>query len=137
MSLYLNKYQEKITNLEIWRYFLKVFTEMTSHVRRFVDFRPNDQCYGDNRGIVWYNGPILRTSVYIRMGNNVAEQSFQLYYTKRPFCLFRVRKMVFFVKHIPKICCILGSHHFCKISDHMLSTNNQKFVCVSLFIHLS
>ena len=76
----------------------------------------------------------MSTSVYIRMENNVAEQSFQLYCTKKPFFIFRVRKIGFFVKHLPKICCKMGDHHFYKILDHISCTNNQMVVSEKLSI---
>ena len=62
----------------------------------------------------WALHTLVLTGPTIRMGNNVVEQSFQLYYTKN-ILFFSSAKNGFFVKHIPKICCILGTHHFSKI----------------------
>ena len=57
-------------------YFEKVFTEMSYHLRRFVAFRANDECYGHIHFIVSSNDLILHTSVHLGMADNVAEESF-------------------------------------------------------------
>ena len=58
------------------KYLEKVFSEMSYHERRFMTFRPNDECYDDINGIVCLNISILYTSVHLGMENNVAEESF-------------------------------------------------------------
>ena len=74
---------------------------MSYHVRGLMSFRPNDQCYGQNRGIVCDNVPILCTHVHLGMKNNVAVGSFPFHRTKISFFIFRVPKTEFFVKQPP------------------------------------
>jgi hypothetical protein len=59
------------------------------------------------------------------VANNVAEESFQLYFTKKPFSIFSVPEREFFVKHVPRIRFKMVPHHFSKILDHILSTIHQ------------
>ena len=80
---------------------------------------PNDECYVHIHGIVCLNMPILGTYVYRGTVNNVAEETFHFPFTKKPFFNFQVRKMGFFVKHLPKICCKIGAIQFLKILDHI------------------
>jgi hypothetical protein len=55
---------------------------MTYHVRGFMAFRSNYQCYGYNLGIVCDNVPILCTHVHLGMAYNVAGGSFPFRRTK-------------------------------------------------------
>ena len=57
-------------------YLEKVFSEMSYHERRFMTFRPNDECYDEVHRIVCLNMSILYTSVHLGMENNVAKESF-------------------------------------------------------------
>ena len=61
---------------------------MTYHVRGFMTFGPNDQCYCQNRGIVCDNVPILCMHVHLGMENNVAGGSFYFCRTKNAFSIF-------------------------------------------------
>ena len=74
---------------------------MTYHVRGFMAFGPKDQWYGQNRGIVCDNMPILCTHMYHGMANNVSGGSFPFLLTKKPFSIFRVQKTDGFVKQPP------------------------------------
>ena len=65
---------------------------MTFHVRGFMAFRSNDQCYGYNRRIVCDNVPILCTHVHLVMTINVAGGSFPFRRTENLFSIFRVPK---------------------------------------------
>ena len=102
---------------------------MSYRERRFMTFRPNEECYDDIHGIVCLNKSILYASVHLGMENNVAEESFHFRYTKKSFLIFRVSKMGCFGKQLPKISYKIGSHQFFKILEHILCTNNQIFVC--------
>ena len=55
-------------------------------------------------GIVYLNMSILYTTMHLRMENNVAEESFHFWYTKKSFLIFRVPKMGCFVEQLQKIC---------------------------------
>ena len=92
---------------------------MSYHERRFMTFRPNDECYDDIHGIVCLNMSILYTSVRLGMENNVAEESFHFRYTKKSFLIFRVAKMGCFVKQLQTICHKFEPHQFIKLLDHI------------------
>jgi hypothetical protein len=64
-------------------------------------FRPNEQCYGKNSGIVCDNMPILCTHVHLGMAYDVAGGSFPFHRTKKPFSIFEVGKMRCFAKQPP------------------------------------
>ena len=51
--------------------------------------------------------------------------SFQLYYTKKSFSIFWMPKKLAFVKRLPIICCKMVPPYFCKILEHILTTNHQ------------
>jgi hypothetical protein len=53
---------------------------MTYHVRGFMAFRSNHQCYGKTLGIVCDNVPILCKHVHLGMAYNVAGGSFPATY---------------------------------------------------------
>ena len=95
---------------------------MSNHVRGLMSFRPNDQCYGQNHGIVCDNVPILCTPVYLGMKNNVAVGSFPFHRTKKPFSIFRLPKTRCFVKQPPNECFKMVPLHFSKILDHLTWT---------------
>ena len=88
---------------------------MSYHVRGLMSFRPNDQCYGQNRGIVCDNVPILCTHVHLGMKNNVVVGSFPFRCTKKPFSIFRVPKTECFVKKPPNGSFQMVPPHFSKI----------------------
>ena len=115
---------------------LKKFWEMSYHVRSFMAFKANDQCYGHIHGIVFLNEPILCTHVHLGMAHKVVQGSFQLYLTKNTFSIFWVPKRVIFVKHLPRVCFKMMPHHFCKILDHILSTIHQ-LVAIQSFLATS
>ena len=98
---------------------------MGYHVRGFMAFRPNDQCYGQNRGIVCDNVPILCIHVHIGMKNNVAGGSFPLRRTEKPFSIFRVPKTGYFMKQPPNKSFTMVAPHFSKILDHLTWTISQ------------
>src|SRR4051812_16259584 len=92
VSYYVTKLRGKIPNLVSYEHLEKTFIEMTYLVRGFMPLGPNDQCYGQNRGIVCYNVPILCMHVHIGMANNVAGESFPFRRTENIFSIFRARK---------------------------------------------
>ena len=98
---------------------------MSYHVRGLMSFRPNDQCYGQNRGIVYDNMPILCTHVHLGMKNNVAVGSFPFHRTKMSFSIFRVPKTEFFVKQPPNRNFKMVPPHFSKILDHIILIISQ------------
>ena len=98
---------------------------MSYQVRGFMSFRPNDQCYGQNRGIVCDNVPILCTHVHLGMANNVAGGSFPFRRTKKPFSIFRVPKTGCFVKQPPNESFTMVPPHFSKILDHLTWTISE------------
>jgi hypothetical protein len=62
--------------------------KMSYHVRCFMAFRPNAQCYGYNRGIVCDNVPILCIHVHLGIAYDVVEESFHFHRTEKPFSIF-------------------------------------------------
>ena len=98
---------------------------MTFHVRGFMAFRSNDQCYGYNRRIVFDNVPILCTHVHFAMTINVAGGSFTFRRTENLFPIFRVPKMGYFVKQPPNERFKMVPHHFSKILGHLKWTTSQ------------
>ena len=62
--------------------------KMTYHVRGFMAFGSNDQCYVHKRGRVYDTVPILCMHVDIGMENNVAGGSFPFRRTEKPFSIF-------------------------------------------------
>ena len=115
----------KNNKLGILRIFKKNVLKKSYHVRNFMSFKANDQCYGHIHDIVCLNEPILCTHVHLGMAHNVAHESFQLYFTKSAFSIFRVPKRELFVKHLPRICRKMVPPHFCIILDHILSAIHQ------------
>ena len=109
---------------------------MSYLLRRFLAFGPNDGCYGHIQGIVCSNELILRTSVHHGTTDNVDEESFLFTCTKKPFFIFPVRKMGFFVKHLPQISCKIWEIHLKKILDHVICRNNQVVASNKFSIHL-
>ena len=81
--------------------------KMTYHVRVFMAFGPNDQCYVLNHGKVCDAVPILFMHIDIGMENNVAGGSFAFCCTEKPFSIFREQKN--------------GS--FCEVTTKMLFQN--------------
>ena len=98
---------------------------MDYHVRCFITFRPNDQYYGQNQGIVCDKVPILCIYVHLGMKNNVVGGSFPFRRTKKPFSIFRVPKTRCFVKQPPNGCFKMVPAHFSKILDQLPWTISQ------------
>jgi hypothetical protein len=90
-----------------------------------MGFRANNHCYGHVHGIVCYFFSKMGTHVHLRMANNVVQRSFQFYRVEKPFSIFGVPKLGFFVKQLPKLGLITGAHQFSKVLDHILCTFNQ------------
>jgi hypothetical protein len=67
----------------------------------------------------------MGTHVHPRMANNVVHRSFQFYRVEKPFSIFRVSKLGFFMKQLPKLALITGAHQFSKVLDHILYTFHQ------------
>ena len=122
----------KNNKLTILQIFSKIILKRSYHIQGFMAFMPNDQCYGHIHGIVCLNEPILCTHIRLYVTNNVAEESFQLYFTKKSFSIFSVLEREFFVKHVPSIHFKMVPHHFFKILDHILSTIHQPVASKSL-----
>ena len=127
----------KNNKLGILQIFKKSVLKQSYHVRSFITFKANDQCYGHIHGIVCDNVPILCTHVHLGMENNVAQGSFQLYCTKNSFFIFQVPKRGLFVKHLPRICFKMVTPNFFKILDHILSIIHQLIASQKLSSHLS
>ena len=100
----------------------KTLHKMTYHVRGFMAFGRNVQCYGQNRGIDCNNVPILCTYMYHGMANNVAGESFPFRRMENPFSIFRAQKMGRFVKQPPNDSFRMVPPHFVKILDHLTWT---------------
>ena len=115
----------KNNKLAILQIFFKSVLKRSYHIQGFMAFKPNDQCYGHIHGIVCLTEPILCTHIRLYVANNVAEESFQLYSTKKSFSIFSVSKRQIFVKHVPRIRLKMVPHNFSKILDHILSTIHQ------------
>ena len=115
----------KNIKLAILQLFLKSVFKQSYHIQGFMAFKPNDQCYGHIHGIVCLNEHILCTHIRLYVANNVAEESFQLYSTKKSFSLFSVSKSWIFVKHLLIISFKMVPHYFCITLDHILSTIHQ------------
>src|SRR4051812_7966749 len=98
---------------------------MTYHVRGFMAFGPNDQCYAPNHVIVCDNVPILCTHMYHGMENNVAGESFPFRRTENPFSIFRAQKTGRFVKQPPNYSFRMLPPHFVKILYHITCTIPQ------------
>ena len=112
-------YPGKIINLKYREYFGKVLPEMSYLVRGFMTFRPNDQCFCQNRGIDCYNVSILCTHVYLGMTDNVEIRIFPFRSTKKPFSIFRLPKLGCFVKQPLRVGLKMVPPHFSKILDHI------------------
>ena len=116
---------KKINKLAILQIFLK--TVLTNYLSclKFHELQGKCVCYGHIHGIVCLNEPILCTHIRLYVSNNVAEESFQLYSTKKSFSIFSVSKSWIFLKHLLIICLKMVPHQICKILDHTLSTIDQ------------
>ena len=112
----------KNNKLAILQIFSKSVLKRSYHIQGFMAFKPNDQCYVNIHGIVCLTQPIFCTHIRLYVANNVAEESFQLYSTKKSFSIFSVSKSWIFVKLLLIICFKMVPHHFCKILYHTLST---------------
>jgi hypothetical protein len=73
----------------------------------------------------------MGTHVHLRMANNVVHRSFQFYHVEKPFSIFGVPKVGFFVKQLPKLALITGAHQFSKVLDHILCTFHQYIICMA------
>jgi hypothetical protein len=60
----------KIINIEYCNFFEKK-SGKSYHIRRFMTFKPNDQCRGHNHSIVSLNDPIFCNHVRLGTTNNV------------------------------------------------------------------
>ena len=56
---------------------------------------------------------------------------------KKSIFIFRMQKMGYFVKQLPKICRKIGALHYLKILDHIVFTDNQMVMCQTVSIYLS
>ena len=92
---------------------------------KFHELHGKCQCYGHIHWIVCLNEPILCTHIRLYVANNVVEESFQLYSTKKSFSIFSVSKSWIFVKRLLIIRFKIVPQYFCKILYHILSTINQ------------
>ena len=115
----------KNNKLAILEVFLKSVLTNDLSCSKFHELQGKCLCYDQIRGIVCRNEPILCTHIRLYVANNVAEESFQLYSTKKSFSIFSVSKSQIFVKHLLIISFKMVPHHFCKILDHILSTIHQ------------
>ena len=115
----------KNNKLTILQIFLKSGLTNDLSCSKFHELQGKCLCYGHIHGIVCLNEPILCTHIRLYVANNVAEESFQLYSTKKSFSIFSVSKRQIFVKHVPRIRLKMVPHIFCKILDHILSTIHQ------------
>ena len=70
-------------------------------------------------------------------GCHFAPYLLYLLHGKSHFSIFRVPKLVFFVKDIPNLGCKIVPNQFSKILYHISCGINQMVVCQKLFIHLS
>jgi hypothetical protein len=114
----------KLVILQIfWK---SVHTKELSYTK-FHGFQARWASSGHNYGIVCRNDPILCTCVYLGMTNNVSLGSFNFRCTKNSFFIFLAPKMVYFVKHLPKICFKNGPTQFYKKLYHILCTIHQLF----------
>ena len=77
--------------------------------------------YEISRCIVCLNEPKFCTHVRLDMTNNVVPGSFQLYYTKKSFSIFRMPQKFGFVKHLPIICCKTIKIYFVKKIEQVLN----------------
>ena len=114
-------------NLEYDSYIENVLTEMSYLLRRFLTFGPNDGCYGQIHGIVCCNGLILHTSMHLWSTDNTYEGSSFFYWIKKPFSIFRVSEMFFFVKDLPQTCWKTWGLIFSNMLDYLIWTNKQFF----------
>ena len=92
---------------------------MTYHLRRFMALLPNDECHVHIHRIVCLNMPILGTHVYLGTINNVAEETFYFHFAEKSIFNFGRQKTGFFVKHVPNICCKIGTIRVLKTLDHI------------------
>ena len=95
VSYYVTQLQGKIPNLVYCKCLKKTFLEMSYHVRGFMAFGLNNQCYGQNRGIVCDNILILFTHMYHGMGTMLQEKVFLFEARKIHFQFFERKKGVF------------------------------------------
>ena len=112
----------KNIKLGIFQISPKDLLKMGYHVRCFMAFSPNDQCYGSNDDMVCDNVPILCTHVHLGMMNNVAIGSFPFRRTEKPFSIFLVPKTRCFVKQPPNKSFKMVPPHFSKILDQLTWT---------------
>ena len=90
----------KNNKLAILKIFLKSGLTKDLSCLKFHELQGKCLCYGHIHGIVCLNEPILCTHIRLHMANNVAKESFPLYFTKKPFSIFSVPEREFFVKHV-------------------------------------
>ena len=115
----------KNNKLIILQIFLKSVLTNDLSCSKFHELQGKGLCYGQIHRIVSLNEPILCTHIRLYVATNVAKESFQLYFRKKPFSIFSMPEREFFVKHVPRICFKMVPHHFCKILDHIFSTIHQ------------
>ena len=95
-------------------------------------FKRDDKCYWHIHGIVCLNMSIFGTKVHVGTTYNFAEESFNSPYTKKSIFIFRMQKMGYFVKQLPKICRKIGALHYLKILYHIY-LQITKWLCVKQF----
>ena len=115
----------KNNKLAILQIFLKSVLMNDLSCSKFHELHGKCLCYGHIHGIVCLNEPILCTHIRLYMANNVAEESFQFYSTKKSFSIFSVSKSWTFVKHLLIIRFKMVPYHFCKILYQILSRMHQ------------
>ena len=123
----------KNNKLTILQLFLKSLLTNDLSCSKFHELHGKCLCYGHIHGIVCLNEPILCTHIRLYVANNVTEESFQLYSTKKSFFIFSVSKGWIFVNHLLILRFKMVPHHFYKILDHILSTIYQSVASNSFF----
>jgi hypothetical protein len=101
----------------------KIIHKMSYHVRGFMTFRSNNQCYGYNRGIVWDNVSILCIHVHLGMSYNVAGGSFSFQRTKKAISLFWGAENRMFCEETTKLKFQIGTNTFFKNTRSPKMTN--------------
>ena len=114
----------KNTKLGIWQLDSKGVHRNELSSMKILGFRSKWRVLWPRPCIVCWNVPILYTYMHLGSTDNVDEESFPFYWTKKPFSIFRVWKMVFFAKHRPQICCKNWEIHYLKTPYHVICTNN-------------
>ena len=92
----------KNNKLAILQIFLKSVLTNDLSCSKFHELQGKCLCYGQIHGIVCLNEPILCTHIRLYVANNVVEESFQLYSTKKSFSIFWLPEREFFCEACTK-----------------------------------